>query len=168
MLACDLLGLRRGRPGHIAGGGVSIPPSVRYVWRLGSAGTRRVCQENTSRLGRIEGVHPTVPRPLSVRLMEVVGSPQSLTRARFRPALDPESGEPLMAQLTIQQVRLQVKVLSARNYPECVCVLCVRACVRARVCVLCVRVTCVCIYVRMCALCVCAARPTRAVWPRFR
>ena len=67
-------------------------------------------------LGKVIEVDPTSPRPISVRLMVPRSEKPALTHARFAPAVDVETDQPLIQRLTIPQIVLSVtKPLSRRG-----------------------------------------------------
>ena len=85
---------------------ISVPAVDTYVW---------FARNNMPVLGRVVEVDATLPRPLSVQLMTPEKGQTQVASARFRPAVDNE-GQPLMVQLTVQQVVMQVESLTNAGF----------------------------------------------------
>ena len=88
-------------------GDLLIPEVDSYIW---------FSENQQPRLGRVKEVDPSVARPVTVQLYSPHPGAPDITRARFYPASDTESNQPLLKQLTIPQVILRVPSLTVRGY----------------------------------------------------
>ena len=79
---------------------IQVPEVGSYVW---------FSKEQHPQLGQVLEVDPTSPRPVSVRLMVPHSPKATLTKARYLPAVDPETDQPMLQRLTLPQVVLQMK-----------------------------------------------------------
>ena len=59
---------------------------------------------------------PSVPRPIVVQLFRPQSNADSLSRARFRGALDDQTGEPILCHLTLHQIQLRFPMLTTRGF----------------------------------------------------
>ena len=85
---------------------VQLPEVGTFVW---------FAWEQQPRLGLVEAVDPSVPRPLQVRCYAPVRGIPDLTKERFAPAFDDED-QPLTQHLSTHQVMLTVERLTPRGY----------------------------------------------------
>ena len=86
---------------------VRVPILGSFVW---------FSEDQRPRLGQVKEIDPSVSRPVTVHLYTPLPGASDITRARFQTALDPESKQPILKQLTMPQVILQVPRLSAQGY----------------------------------------------------
>ena len=73
-------------------------------------------QSGHPRLGMVTTIDPTVSRPVIVQLHEPKKGSSPLYAARFRAATQEGNDEPQLARITLHQIMLKVKTLSARGY----------------------------------------------------
>ena len=85
----------------------NMPEVGSFVW---------FSEDQSPRLGKVVSVERTSPRPVALQLYEPKRSPEGLHRASFRPMRETESGEPKMTKITLLQIMLRVKQLSARGF----------------------------------------------------
>ena len=63
-------------------------------------------------LGRVVHIDPTVARPVGVHKYKTVGRNTALPRARFVEMVSEKGGDPVIAHITLHQIRLIVKSLT--------------------------------------------------------
>ena len=85
---------------------VKVPKVGEYVW---------YAVKQQPRLGRVVAVDPTVPRPIVVEVYEPQANATSLPRARFRRAIDEDSGDPRVDHITLHQIQLCFPTLTSRG-----------------------------------------------------
>ena len=68
------------------------------------------------RLGKVVAVDPTVPRPVVMEVYVPQARGTSLSRARFVPSRDEETGDPHLDHITLHQIRLSMQRLTVRGY----------------------------------------------------
>ena len=68
-------------------------------------------------MGQVVTVDPTISRPVVVEVYEPQANPSgSLSRARFRKAIDEDSGEPKVDNITLHQIQMTFPKLTSRGY----------------------------------------------------
>ena len=87
-------------------GDLDVPEAGSFVW---------FAEAQQPRLGRVESVDPTNPRPLTVLLFTPQANARNLSQARFAPARD-EDDQHLLMSLTLHQVKLRFPRLTSRGY----------------------------------------------------
>ena len=85
---------------------MQVPEVDTYVW---------FTRNNVSVLDQVVPVDTTLPRPLSVQLMQSGQRTKNIVKVKFSPTMD-EEGLIIMVQLTAQQVVLQVHSLTNGGY----------------------------------------------------
>ena len=85
---------------------VQLPEVGTFVW---------FAWEQRPRLGLVESVDPSVPRPLQVRCYAPVRGDPDITKERFQPAFG-DDDQPLTQHLSAHQVMLTVERLTPRGY----------------------------------------------------
>ena len=85
---------------------LDIPVVGRFVW---------YAVNQQPRLGQVTAVDPTVPRPVVVEVFEPKANAVSLPTAKFRRALEKESGEPRFENITLHQIQMSFTELTPRG-----------------------------------------------------
>lgn len=85
---------------------LQVPEIGHFVW---------YAVNQSPRLGKVVMVDPTVPRPVVVEVYEPRAKASSLPNARFRPAMDQESGEPKVDKITLHQIKMSFSRLTPRG-----------------------------------------------------
>ena len=88
-------------------GDIMIPEVSSFVW---------FSEDQQPRLGQVKEIDPSVSRLVTSYLYSPQPGASDITRARFHPATDPDTGQPLLRQLTITQGILRVHSLTPRGH----------------------------------------------------
>ena len=86
---------------------IVVPEVDTFVW---------FSERHQPRLGRVKEIDPSVSRPVTIQLYSPHPGASDITKARFVPAMDPDTNLPLLKQLTISQIILRVSQLTGKGY----------------------------------------------------
>ena len=84
-----------------------VPEVGTYVW---------YSHNQQPYLGQVVSIDPSVSRPVVVQRFRPQANAESLPRAKFQRAVDPDTGKAILSHLTLPQVQLQFDSLTARGY----------------------------------------------------
>ena len=84
-----------------------VPAVDSFVW---------FSEDQLPRLGKVIEIDPSVSRPITVHLYSPHPGAPDIARARFQPALDQDTNQPILQQLTLAQVILRVPELTSRGF----------------------------------------------------
>ena len=73
-------------------------------------------EDQQPRLGKILAVEPSSPRPIIVEIYAPQANAVSLPKAKFAVARDQTTGEAKLTKITMHQVQLKFKALTARGF----------------------------------------------------
>ena len=88
-------------------GDLKVPRVGTYVW---------YSHNQQPYLGQVVSIDPSVSRPVVVQRFRPQANAESLPRAKFQRAVDPDTGKAILSHLTLPQVQLQFDSLTARGY----------------------------------------------------
>ena len=86
---------------------IPVPEVGSFVW---------FSEAQQPRLGQVREIDPSVSRPVTIQMYSPHPGAQDITRARFLPALDPDTNLPLLKQLTMPQIIMRFPSLTKRGY----------------------------------------------------
>ena len=86
---------------------LEVPAVGTFVW---------FSEDQNPRLGKVVEVDPSTSRPLTVQVFLPQAGAGDITRARFFPATDTETGKATLQQLTLPQVILRFPSLTVRGF----------------------------------------------------
>ena len=86
---------------------IEIPAVHSFVW---------FSEAQLPRLGQVMEIDPSVSRPITVHLYSPHPGARDISHARFHPATDQDTNQPILQQLTLAQVILRVSKLTPRGF----------------------------------------------------